>query len=472
MNKLNKIYKSMIESWGGRVKTNKQIVYLAGGEEHPLTIDDLNLYLPTDDVLDGNTIDKVFFHPACENITSKETEVFKLIRKMTVMSLLTTFRQYPPILFGVSGKEKKGWKQHTLDMLHPIKSTKRTTRTELNKLFEMLAVEVGEDGLDNRFIHFKVTKGGGRNKATGERIYYKTKPIFPFYTEIVKRLARTEGNSDNQTVDFNNFSVSRGALKLAAHIFQQVIPAVNDPDEVEFESTTPIASRLISYLGCFGEIVDQLNRVQNTFRAEFDKANIHPINDNWVEMLDELPDVYRQVPVMDYNSHNTTEEDTQVASSNIHGLMNVNSNNIAQQGQFVQNQQQQQQQNIQGDFDLTPPPLQGGDKFVRTEVDQMNSRVLHHAVNTMTGNPVVYQCTRFGNLLQRMETQMGQGGFNPMMGGQMMDMNQMNQMGQFMTPQQMMMMQQNGMMGMQMPSSTATNTSIDPSMSSTSPTTW
>lgn len=465
MNELNKLYKAMLLSWGCVVKDSGRIYYVAGGEEHPITIDEMGLYLPLNDVLDGNTIDKAFFHPACENITSKETEVFKLIRKMTVMNLLTIFRNYPVVLFGLCGKEKKGWKQHTLDMLEPIKATKRATRDELNKLFERMSVELGPDGLDNRFLHFKVTKGGGRNKNTGERVYYKTKPSFPFYTEIIKRLARTEGGTDNQTVELNNFTVSRGALKLAAHIFQQVIPAVNDPDEVEFESTNPVAARLVSYLGSYSDVVNQLNRVQNTFRADFDKAGIYAINDDWVEHMEDLPEIYRQVPVMDYNSHNTADESVsgQATGIGMSDMMSVNSNQFnntdAQQPTNQQQSNQQPQQNPNG-FDLTVPPLQSGDRFIRTEVDHANTRVLHHAINTMNNNPVVYQCTRYGNLLQRQESQMG------MMNQHMMQMGMMghgmdpNQMG-FQNNQQMVMLP-NGMMApanmFQQPTATATST--------------
>ncbi|WP_228493021.1 hypothetical protein, partial [Pseudomonas aeruginosa] len=110
-------------------------------------------------------------------------------------------------------------------MLEPLKGAKRAVRDELNALFSRMHVEVEENGLDNRFIHFKVSKGGGTSKTTGQRIYYKTRPEFPFYTEIVRRLARSDGQSDNQTIEINNHTVSRAALRLAAHIFQNVLPA-------------------------------------------------------------------------------------------------------------------------------------------------------------------------------------------------------------------------------------------------------
>lgn len=459
MNELNKLYAAMLRSWNGVIKEDSKILFNINGEEYPIRIDDKDMYLPVSNVLDSNVIDKVFFHPACENITSKETEVFKIVRKMTCMKLLSVFRSYPAVLFGIAGgaKPKKAWRQETIDMMEPLKEAKRSVRDELNGLFSRMHIELEEDGLDNRFIHFSVTKGGGRN-ALGERVYYKTRPSFPFYNEIVKRLARSEGQSDNQTVELNNHSVSRAALKLAVHLFQSILPAVSNPGDAEFQATTPVAARLISYLGAYGEIVDQLNRVQNTFRTEFDKAGIYMIDMSWTEHLEELPDIYRQVPVMDYNSHNTQDE-TQHSAMNrndMAGLLSVSSVNNANNQSINNNGQQQQPNNGQammvGDYDLTPPTMQSGDRYVRTEIDQNLGRVLHHAINTMTGGPVVYHCTRRGNFLQRVEmnammianqaammNNMGgmgnMGGMNPMMMG---GMNPMMMGG--MNP--MMMMQQ------------------------------
>lgn len=414
MNELNKLYKAMLMSWGAAVKENGKIMYVIGGEEFPIRIDEMDLYLPLSEVLDGNTIDKVFFHPACENIISKETEVFKMIRKMTCMKLLDLFRKYPIALMTVAaGKEKRAHRQNVLDILEPMKTVKRTVRDELKGLLDRMHVELEEDGLDNRFIHFKVVKQSGRHAVTGEKVYYKTKPQFPFYNEIIKRLAQSEGRADNQTVELNNFTVSRATLKLAAHLFQSILPACMEPDNYEVSSTNPVAARLVSYLGCYAEIVDQLNRVQNMFRADFDKLGIYLVDMNWTEHLENLPDIYRQVPVMDYNSHNTHDDaETSVNRSGMGGLLSVSSQQIQQGNQVVNqnvNQQQNRQPSMSGDFDTTPPQMHPGDQLQRTEIDMLNNRVLHYAMNSQTGQQVVYQCTKQGNLLMRVENQV-----NPM----------------------------------------------------------
>lgn len=457
MNELNKLYEAMLLSWGALIKDEGRIVFSVDDQEYPLRIDNMSLHLPLSEVLDGNTVEKVFFHPACENITSKETEVFKIIRRMTAMRLLDVFRRIPMVLFTVAGgKPKNTWNQRTLDLLEPLKNTKQTVRAEVNKLFSRMHIEVEENGLDNRFIHFKITKGGGVSKVTGLPVYYKTKPIFPFYSEIVRRLSRSEGQADNQMVELNNHSVSRGALKVAAHLFQVILPAVLSPDDYEYESTSSVAARLVSYLGCYEYIADQLNKIQNTFRSEFDKAGLYPIDLSWSERMEELPDIYRQVPVMDYNSHNTQEEHRvqQGTRGDMSGLLSLSSNTPQQQQQQMQQQQMQhngmmQSGNMVGDFDVSPPVMQSGDRWVKYEIDYMNNRVVHHAV-AMNNNPVTYICSKKGNLLMRQEQTMAN-----MMA--QMGMNNMGMQGGTMLPNGFMMLP-NGqvvnpaMMGMMQPS--------------------
>lgn len=430
MNELNKLYLGMLQAWGAIVKDDGKILFAMGGEEYPIRIDEMDMYLPTADVLETQCSNKVFFHPACENITSKETEVFKIIRKMTVMKLLETFRNIPLVLFSIATgeKPKKTWRQSTIDMMEPLKAAKVMTRKEVGVLFARMQVELGEDGLDNRFLHLKVNKASGRNKETGERVYYKTKPQFPFYNEMVKRLARSEGQSDNQTVELNNFTVSRAALKLGVHLFQSIIPCVMDPDDCESESTNPVAARLVSYLGCYANISEQINRVQNLFRSEFDKAGVYNVDLNWVDHLEDVSEFYRQVPIMDYNSHNTQEEGVNQNNQQVNNLFNLSSNSNNQQQQQTINNNGNNNNN--GNFDTTPPTMLNGDRYLNTHIDYNKNHVIHQAVST-NGNNVIYTCSRFGNFLYRSENapqNMMMNGMNYVMPNGQMMMNGMTYM--------------------------------------------
>lgn len=53
-------------------------------------------------------------------------------------------------------------------------------------------------------------------------------------------------------------------------------------------------------------------------------------------------------------------------------------------------------------FDMTPPAMQLGDVYVRSEIDTAEDRVVHFATNT-NGAVVKYTCTKAGNFLMREE---------------------------------------------------------------------
>jgi hypothetical protein len=456
MNELNKLYKAMLESWGCVIKPDSRIVLRLGGDEVDVKIDDMAVYLPVSEALDStDSMHKVFFHPACENIVSKETEVFKIIRRMAVIHMLELFKKYPVVLLSIAGgKEKSKWSQSTLDIINPLTTVKKPVVEEIKKLMARFKVEVDENGQDNRFIHIKVSRTQGRSSTgSGERVYYKAKPSFPIYNEIVKRLSQSEGQADNQTVELNGHSVSRAALKLMAHLFRSIIPAVMDPDSASTESTTSVASRLIAFCTCYEQVAEQMNRIQNLFRAEFNKLGIYPIDLSWTEQLDELPEIWRQIPALDYNTNNTQEESASSSAGNLGGILAITSSGSNQQA-VAQNPQQQlitQAQIAQpmagtlvGGFNVTPPVMIGGDRWLRYEIDVGSNQVIHHAINTVTNAAVIYYCTKSGTFLQRVENAGGfPGGIPGMPTPGMGAMGAFNPMTAMMTPQMLAMMQLN-----------------------------
>lgn len=473
MNDLNKLYKAILMAIGGVVKPTSQVVLSVGNKEIDIKVDGMFLYLPVTEVLESTeTSDKVFFHPGCEHITSKETEIFKIIRRMVGIRLLELFKKYPVVLASIAaGKEKRNWNQNILNILEPLKEAKKKTVDELEGIMARFTVEIDDNGVDTRFIHLKVSKGAGRSQTSGGgKVYHKTKPVFPMYSEIIKRLSQSEGQADNQTVELNGVSVSRGALKLLAHLFQVIIPAVSDPESASYESTNSAASRMISYFGCFEQIAEQMNRIQNMFRGDFDKLGIYPIDLSWTEQMEELPTLYRQVPSLDYNTHNTQDEaaENTNAMNGMANMFSVSSNN--HQPAVQQHNQLQQPQSVNGHqlgipmtgvvdgFVVTPPPMITGDRYIRYEIDHYANQIRHYALNTLTNSQVVYVCTRSGTMLQRNDATAtaqpsgipGLGipglGINPLMA--MMGMGGAGGL----TPQQMMMMQMAG--GMMQPQAT------------------
>lgn len=496
MNELNKLYSAMWKSWNGIVEDSGKMLVKVGEEKLPITIDGQELYLGLSELIDSKAGNRVFFHPACENITSKETEVFKVIRKVTVMKLLFTFMRYPAIVIPIAArKPKKAWRQDIVDILQPLKNIKKPAINEINKLFQLMTIENDNEAHDCRFIHIKTTKAGARSK-TGAKVYYTAKPSFPFYNELAKKLARSTGVSDNQEVEVLGTTITMGALQAIVHLFETCIPGVNNPDDYAYESFDPVAARLTAYLGCYSLVAEDLNRIQNIFREDFDNLGPGRIYLDWIEDMEQLPDIWRQIPTMDYNSHNTQQE-VDVSVSRVNGLFDITSNNngsnVNNTNYNNQQQIQQQSQNTvnvnnnivstpQGDFDVTPPMMFNGDSYSHYELDLINMRVRHFAY-TPGKQLVVYVCSRQGNFLQKEANQgllpgmnmggmgmmgMGMGGDNALLQQQLLQQQLMTnplmaqQLKQQQAIQQYQLLQQMQQMGQPSVSTSVTgNTSSD-----------
>jgi hypothetical protein len=403
MNELNRLYESILLAWGCKIDQSGKITCVMLGKEYPLRIDGKDLHLPISEALNSGADQKVYFHPTCESIISKETEVFKLSRRLAGIRLLSVFRSMIPVLFDISSrKEKKSWNQAVYDVISPLGVVKKSVKDEVFSMLARLSVEV-EDNTDNRFIHFKITKGG--KGELGERVYYKAKPSFPLYDVLVRELARSEGQPKNATISVNNFTMSREAIELTVHLFRSILPATQNPDAHEFDALVPVAARFTAFMYCFGNVAGQLNRAQNMFRGEFDKKSVYNIDVSWEEHLEEIPEFYRQVPELDYNSHNVYKEGEQQQNAlggNMSNLFNISTQQQA--GVPTQHTAQTGEGEVRVingiEFNMKVPTMWNGDRYLRSEPNLAQNRVHHYAID-MNQQTVIYVCSRMGNFLHR-----------------------------------------------------------------------
>lgn len=430
MNELNRLYEAIHKSWNGKIDKDFRMSLNLAGTDYPLRIDGKDLYLPTSEALNKDSDKKVYFHPLCENILSKETEVFKLVRRLVSIRLLSLFRDMIVPLFDIAAKEpKKSWNQKVRDVVYPLKKVKRSVRDEVFNLFAKMSVEI-EDNVDNRFIHIKTTKGGKTAKAHAQRVYYKAKPSYPFYDAMVRARTRYEGEPATKQIEVNNIPISMEGLGIAIHLFDVILFDDETLRTAEYESVIPVAARFTAFMSCYVDLAEQINYAQNMFRADFDKQSVFAIDLSWHEMMEEAPEFYRQVPELDYNSHNVynePEESAAAINSGMSSLLSIsgatttqpshmvaNVTNVGNTAQTANTNQARDVRNINGiDYDFTIPQMTNGDRYQRSEVDQTQQRVLHFIVDAMN-QPAIYVCTRMGTFIQR------QGGMQQMqqpMGG-------------------------------------------------------
>uniref|UniRef100_A0AAU8L0E1 Uncharacterized protein n=1 Tax=Pantoea phage Survivor TaxID=3232176 RepID=A0AAU8L0E1_9CAUD len=315
MNKLNKLYEAMLKSWGCSIDDQAAITLNFSGTDVPVKVDDKQVYLPTSENLSGITIGKVFFHPACESIMSKETEIFKVIRKLSSAKIYAVFQPIFEVLVAVAGKKSgKTLTGKTLEMLEPFKAVTKAVKQEVIDLIKTISITLEDTGLDTRLITFSLIKGG--KNENDEPIYYTATPSFPFYTEIYRTAAQNEHLKHNDRITFNNLNLSMQAIRTVINLFEIALPACVDPSRKKYSVTVPEAARLVAYLHSYGLVASDINSLIGKFRKEFDAIGIYGVDLDWLSDLDEIGEIKGLIPALDYNNYNlTSAPETPAANS-------------------------------------------------------------------------------------------------------------------------------------------------------------
>lgn len=312
MNQLNKLYEEMLKSWNCVIQPDYRLSLLMGGVETPIRVDDKDVYLGTNEVLNGITIGKVIFHPACESIMSKETEIFKVIRKLTAARLYQVVQPIAQVIFAVAGKKTgKSLPSKLVEALAPFKHASKEVRDDVLDLIKGIGIVLDADGIDNRLITFTMTKGG--KDHNDNHIYYTATPAYPYYNELAKFLGQNPNKKPGDKVVFNKIKVHYEALLLVASLFELVFPSVTDPSQHSYSVTTADCARLISYLQSYALVASELNAFIGKFRKEFDAIGIYGVGLTWLAELENLPELKSLIPVMEYNNHNTAVETSRSA---------------------------------------------------------------------------------------------------------------------------------------------------------------
>lgn len=384
MNKLNKLYKSILESLGCTIKDDHSIVMCNKGDEYPVKVDGKQVYLPVTAALNEVSIGRAFFHPACESVTSKETEMDKVLRKLITSTLYFSFRPIADVLMRVAQKKTtKTLPSVLVDQLEPISKVTKEAMGEVIDLIKRIAFTTEFEGVDTRIIALTITRGG--KTENDERIIYRCTPSFPYYKELTRVINQNSRLVDDPKaqVIFGEHKYSYQSLFLVQRIFEIAIPCVTDPSRAEAISITNTAARMCAMLRCFGHIVNEINTIVGKFRKEFDAVGMYGIDVDWIEDLDNLPDLVGLVPPMEYNNYNTVTRKHETGLENLYdpfgisGINSVDSNinrqmTIATQVSTQQPQQQQPvQQATQQEAENAPPPKpKAGEVYVGMTVLQ------------------------------------------------------------------------------------------------------
>lgn len=357
MNKLNKLYKYILEALGCKIKNDFSIVMVNSGKEYEVKVDNKKTYLATNEAMNTVDLERAFFHPACESITSKETEMDKVLRKLITSCVYFNFKPIAGVLLKVANKPGKGLSSKLIERLSGLKGLSAEINAEIIDLVGRISMLTEYEGVDTRIISYTLMRGGKTDND--EHIYYRCIPSFPFYSEITRTINQNSGLDDNATIIFNDNRYKLKTLKVVQSVFEIVIPYVEDPARGEATALNPVAARMSAMLRCFANIASEINGTMSKFRKEFDAIGMYGIETSWVEQLDDLPELAGLVPPLDYNNYNTAGKTQDPSQDQNYNLFNVMVDRQQPQQSIPYNTfNTQQTQQVKG-APQTPPRIEG-----------------------------------------------------------------------------------------------------------------
>lgn len=302
MNKTNKVYTHVVEALGCSVEKDHCIHWRG----NPILVDGKKTYLPVSSVLSEVGFDRVFFHPACESIVSKETEIDKVIRKLISSSLYFNFRSVADVLTTVlQKKQHKNMPADILEHLPTMGDIDESVVRDIVDLVKRISMKIEYEGEDSRILSMTLSRGG--KTENDEHIYYRCTPSFPFYNELVRVVNQHSSLADTpkEKVIFCEQKYSYQAAFWICRFFEVALPSVKDPSRAETVVTTQTAARFCAMMRTFGHLAGEINAVVGKFRKEFDKIGFYGIDLSWVEDLDTIHEYALLIPPLRYNSNNT-----------------------------------------------------------------------------------------------------------------------------------------------------------------------
>lgn len=309
MNELNKVYKAIFEALGGKIREDYSLAVVNNGKEYDIKVDKHLVYLPVSEALNVVSSERAFFHPACESIVSKETEMDKVLRKLISNSIYFNFRPIADVLFKVAAKKSNKMLSNSfVEQLAPLRDASKEVILEVVDLVKRISMMTEYEGVDTRIVALTMIRGGKTDN--GEQIYYRCVPTFPFYTELKRVLNQNskQAETPDGQIIFCDQKYSYQAALCVALTFELAIPCVMDTTRAEAYSTIQTAARMCAMLRSYAHIANEINTLVGKFRKEFDGIGVYGIDLSWVERLDELPDLVGLIPSMKYNNYDTASK--------------------------------------------------------------------------------------------------------------------------------------------------------------------
>ena len=271
-------YRELLLSTG--IKENQDgIGFVTEGSSVPLTVKKKVLVLPTEEIqanYNNSQDDIQVFHPACENVMRKDSEVFNFLKKLYRASLFIDLQQVMLDLAEFSADNSKQGKMNKRQrtILSLLSEFDEKTKANLEKVFDKIDING-----DTKAIDLTVQRGG---EVDGTRYNRVGMVRIPFWQDLEEakdhihgvKIRKKDIEAYNQIL---NVIFSDTAARTEDHV---ITVGTNSSTAPSFVALT------LAYIKAKEEII----RVHDIFKDKF--HDISSSNLEWQEGLNEL-NVYR-----------------------------------------------------------------------------------------------------------------------------------------------------------------------------------
>lgn len=254
-------YEQLLITSGHEVHEDGSVVQALTSKRLPVSISGKKLHLPLASLLRNTPDDVMFFHPLCEQMTRHESEVFKYLKKVMSLKLVTTLSTLGTALIQLQEDPsvQRNLSMEQIEVLKGISSVDaKSAKSQMLAWQQLIIKEItaNPNRMDLWPIHIFLKRNGTFNGKPHRRVSVVS---FPVLEDVLKGTVFLKDNKDMfRNKDYPMFR------QLIEAIFPQIEAGTTALFGNGYDGT--LAPYLITFLRSFKLIADHMNGLFEKFR--------------------------------------------------------------------------------------------------------------------------------------------------------------------------------------------------------------
>lgn len=311
--KLLEFYRDLITTSQYRVDAKHHVILPIGEDIHPAVVAGKQLVLPAPEYLRSPDTEKqVFFHPLCEQITRRESEVFLFLKRSIMVKLITSMTQLGAQLLNLQ-TDVSAQRRMSIDQLEILKLIPESDKKSIenwNKLM-MLSLKEDRDRMDRWALNVFIRRNGQHDGKSYRRVAVVNFPLFERLAsgEIFTHTSGGEEKNLYRTKDYTMFR------QVAKAIFPEIDDVTNGRYNVGYDDT--VGPYTIAFMRAVLKLANRINEVIDLLSGPFEEvtpgiSSLMKISTAWEHLVspegqEELSDLARTVPLLQHNAGATLD---------------------------------------------------------------------------------------------------------------------------------------------------------------------